>query len=104
VPSDGNAISRAFPKVEPGPGFAWDTGIRYHGIECFNDTHYPVYYDHYSLKGRFVGGDRREYDRVRKAAAAGGAKFCGAWVVRRETLTNDGGSAPDQSYYRGTKQ
>lgn len=73
--------------AEPGPSFAWDTRTRIHGIECFGGAQYPVYTDHYGYKGQYAGVDRKEYDRVRAQASAGGAPFCGAWETRREVTT-----------------
>jgi hypothetical protein len=83
----GNAYDpNASGDPDPDPGFEWDTRTRIHGIECFGGQHHEVYTDHYSLRGNYVGVDRRHYDEVRSTAAADGA-FCGAWETRRETTT-----------------
>jgi hypothetical protein len=89
---------------EPDPGFAWDTRIRVHGIECFGGAHLPTTFDHYHLNGRFVGVDRRAYDRVRSAALKTGAPFCGSWEVSRETTTKGGAATADERPFPGFKQ
>ena len=83
---DPNATYEATADADEGdgPSFEWDTRTRIYGIECFNGQHLAVYTDHYSLKGNYVGTDRREYDRIRGQALAGGQQFCGAWETRRE--------------------
>jgi len=83
VPQRGRLYSGV---ADPPVAFEWDTRTRIFGIGCFGGAEHSVYTDHYSLNGRYVGTDRREYDRVRAPLVASGAQFCGAWETRREEM------------------